>query len=309
MKVLVTGGAGFIGSNICKRLVKEGHDVRVIDNLSTGKLSNLDSIIDKIDFHNMDMGNFNRRPLFNGIDVVFHQGAMSSVPRSVATPDVTHYHCVDATFNALLMARDAGVKKFIYAASSSAYGDSPVLPLVETMKPNPKSPYAVAKLVGEYYCKVFYEVYGLKTISLRYFNVFGPHQSVDGGYAAVFPSFISGVLNGEPPTIYGDGEQTRDFTYIDDVVEANMMAMKSDNLKGGVINIAGGRQISVNSIAKDINDICGKNVEFVYEEARKGDVKHTRAKVDSAKGLIGFEASCDFREGLEKTVEWYKDNT
>jgi len=214
-RYVVTGGAGFIGSNICRRLVSEGCFVRVIDNLSTGHLRNLDGIMDKIEFVQADMGDRDvARRAMEGVDVVLHQGALPSVPKSIEDPAATHRHCVEATFNLLLAARDAGIRRFVYAASSSAYGESPTLPKVETMHTAPVSPYAVAKLTGEYYCKVFYTVYGLETISLRYFNIFGPHQDPTSQYAAAIPAFVTAILNDTPPTVYGDGLQSRDFTYV-----------------------------------------------------------------------------------------------
>jgi len=220
-KFLVTGGAGFIGSNICAALVSQGCFVRIIDNLLTGKKANLTGILDKIEFIEADMGKPDvARTAIQGIDVVLHQGALPSVPRSVDDPAATHTHCVDATFALLLAARDAKVKRFVYAASSSAYGNTPTLPKVETMPVNPLSPYAAAKLMGEYYCAVFYKVYGLETISLRYFNVFGPHQDPTSQYAAAIPAFVTAILKGEQPTVYGDGTQSRDFTFVDNVVEA-----------------------------------------------------------------------------------------
>jgi UDP-glucose 4-epimerase len=224
-KFLVTGGAGFIGSNICKKLVSQGCLVRVIDNLLTGKKSNLTDIIDGIEFIEADMGDERiAREAMKDIDIVLHQGALPSVSRSIDDPAATHKHCVDATFTLLLAARDAGIKRFVYASSSSAYGDTPTLPKVETMPARPLSPYAVGKLVGEHYCTVFYNVFGLETISLRYFNVFGPHQDTTSQYAAAIPAFVTAILKDEPPTVFGDGEQSRDFTYVDNVVEANLLA-------------------------------------------------------------------------------------
>jgi len=226
-KFLVTGGAGFIGSNICRKLVSQGCFVRVIDNLLTGKKSNLADIIDKIEFIQADMGDEQKaRSAMKGIDIVLHEGALPSVPKSVDNPAATHKHCVDATFTLLLAARDAGIKRFVYAASSSAYGDTPTLPKIETMAANPLSPYAAAKLFGEYYCSVFYKVWGLETISLRYFNVFGPYQDPTSQYAAAIPAFVTLMLKDKSPTIYGDGEQSRDFTYIDTVVDANLLAAR-----------------------------------------------------------------------------------
>ncbi len=308
-KFLVTGGAGFIGSNICRRLVAEGCFVRVVDNLLTGKKSNLDDIIDKVEFVEGDMGNDEvARSAMKDIDVVFHEGALPSVPRSVDDPALTHRHCVDATFTLLMAARDTGIKRFVYAASSSAYGDTPTLPKVETMATSPLSPYAVGKLVGEYYGSVFSQVFGLETISLRYFNVFGPYQDPTSQYAAAIPAFVTAILKDEPPTIYGDGEQSRDFTYIDNVVEANLCAARAKKTNGEVVNIACGEKITVNGIIDMINEIVGKNVKSNYVPARAGDVKHSLADITAARELIGFEPIVPFREGLEKAIAWYRDN-
>ncbi len=308
-KFLVTGGAGFIGSNICRRLVAEGCFVRVVDNLLTGKRSNLDDAIDKIDFVEADMGDPNvARSVMKGIDVVLHEGALPSVPRSVDEPELTHKHCVDATFTLLMAARDARVKRFVYAASSSAYGDTPTLPKVETMATSPLSPYAVGKLVGEYYCSVFAKVFGLETISLRYFNVFGPYQDPTSQYAAAIPAFVTSILKDQPPTIYGDGEQSRDFTYIDNVVQANLCAARAKKTNGEVVNIACGEKVTVNEIIAMINEMVGKNVRPIYAPARAGDVKHSLADITAARKLIGFEPVVLFRDGLERAIAWYRDN-
>ena len=308
-KYLVTGGAGFIGSNICRRLVKEGCFVRVVDNLLTGKKSNLAPIMDKIDFVEADMGEPEvAHSVMQGIDVVLHEGAIPSVPRSVDDPASTHRHCVDATFTLLMAARDAHVKRFVYAASSSAYGDTPTLPKVETMAPSPLSPYAVGKLVGEYYCSVFSSVFGLETIALRYFNVFGPHQDPASQYAAAIPAFVTAILRDQPPTIYGDGEQTRDFTYIDNVVEANLLAARAKETHGQVVNCACGEAITVNAIIRAINELLGKNVRPNYVPSRPGDVKHSLADITAAKKLIGFKPVVLFHEGLEKSIHWYRKN-
>ncbi|MGD0596239.1 MAG: SDR family oxidoreductase [Sedimentisphaerales bacterium] len=308
-KFLVTGGAGFIGSNICTKLVSQGCFVRVIDNLLTGKKSNLAAISDKIEFIEADMGNPDAaRAAMKGIDVVLHQGALPSVPRSIDDPALTHRHCVDATFTLLLAARDAKIKRFVYAASSSAYGDTPTLPKVETMPVNPLSPYAAAKLMGEYYCSVFYKVFGLETISLRYFNVFGPHQDPTSQYAAAIPAFVTSILKDKPPTIYGDGEQTRDFTYVDNVVEANLLAARAKQTKGEVVNIACGEAITVNAIIDMINKIVGKNIKPTYAPSNKGDVKHSLANISQAKKLIGFKPVVSFKDGLRKAIEWYRVN-
>lgn len=308
-KFLVTGGAGFIGSNICRRLVAEGCFVRVVDNLLTGKRSNLDGVIDKIEFVEGDMGDEAvARAVVRDVDVILHEGALPSVPRSVDEPELTHRHCVDATFTLLMAARDAGVKRFVYAASSSAYGDTPTLPKVETMATSPLSPYAVGKLVGEYYCSVFAKVFGLETISLRYFNVFGPYQDPTSQYAAAIPAFVTGILKDEPPTIYGDGEQSRDFTYIDNVVQANLCAARAKKTNGEVVNIACAEKITVNEIIAMINEMVGKNVVPIYAPARAGDVKHSLADITAARELIGFEPVVLFRDGLERAIAWYRDN-
>jgi nucleoside-diphosphate-sugar epimerase len=308
-KYLVTGGAGFIGSNICRRLVAEGCFVRVVDNLLTGRRSNLASVMDRIDFLEADMGDPQvARAAMKDIEVVLHQGALPSVPRSVDDPAATHQHCVDATFTLLLAARDAGVRRFVYAASSSAYGDTPVLPKVETMAPHPLSPYAVGKLVGEYYAGVFAKVFGLETISLRYFNVFGPHQDPASQYAAAVPAFVTAILRDRPPTVYGDGEQSRDFTYVDNVVQANLLAARARQTGGEVINIACGEAVTVNTIIGMINELLGKDVRPVYAPARAGDVKHSLADITAARKLLGFEPVVFFQEGLRKSIDWYRRN-
>jgi len=308
-RFLVTGGAGFIGSNICKRLISQGCFVRVVDNLLTGKKSNLNTVIDKIEFIQADMGDEQvARSAMKGIDVVLHEGALPSVPRSVDDPAATHKHCVDATFTLLLAARDAGIKRFVYASSSSAYGDTPTLPKVETMPPQPLSPYAVGKLVGEYYCSVFYKVFGLETISLRYFNVFGPNQDPTSQYAAAIPAFVTAILKDQPPTIFGDGLQSRDFTYVDNVVEANLLAARVKQTAGEVINIACGEAVTVNEVIDDINEVLGKNIKPKYDPPRPGDVKHSLADITLAQKIIGFKSKMTFRQGLQKAIDWYREN-
>ena len=308
-KFLVTGGAGFIGSNICSRLVSEGCFVRVVDNLSTGKKSNLEAIIDKIEFIEADMGDEEvARAAMKDIDVVLHEGALPSVPKSVDDPVATHKHCVDATFTLLMAARDAGIKRFVYAASSSAYGDTPTLPKIETMATHPLSPYAAAKLFGEYYCSVFYNVFGLETISLRYFNVFGPRQDPTSQYAAAIPAFVMAILKDESPTIYGDGEQSRDFTYIDNVVEANLLAARAKKTSGEVVNSACGQSVTVNEIIGMINGIVGKDVKPKYEDSRVGDVKHSHADIGLAERVIGYKPIVKFEDGLKLAIDWYRDN-
>jgi nucleoside-diphosphate-sugar epimerase len=308
-RCLVTGGAGFIGSNLCRRLVKEGYAVRVLDNFLTGKRSNLADLAGKIELIEADMGDPKvARAAMEGVEVVFHLGAVASVPRSVADPLCTHVNCVDATFILLLAARDVGVRRFVYAASSSAYGDSPTLPKVEIMPVNPMSPYAVSKLVGEYYAKVFFEVYGLQTISLRYFNVFGPYQDPASQYAAAIPAFVTSILRDQSPVIYGDGEQSRDFTFIENVVEANLCAARAAQTAGQMVNIACGERITVNEIIRLINQIVGKSVAPRYVPSRTGDVKHSLADIQLAGKLIGFRPVVNFRQGLEIAIDWYKAN-
>jgi nucleoside-diphosphate-sugar epimerase len=308
-KFLVTGGAGFIGSNICKKLVSQGCFVRIIDNLLTGKRSNLQDFIDKIEFIEADMGDENiARSAMRNIDVVLHQGALPSVPRSVENPAATHRHCVDATFTLLLAARDARIKRFVFASSSSAYGDSPTMPKVETMLPMPLSPYAAGKLIGEYYCSVFYKVFGLETISLRYFNVFGPHQDPTSQYAAAIPAFVTAILKDQPPTVFGDGLQSRDFTYVDNVVDANLLAARAEHTAGEVINIACGQSVTVNDTIEAINAAAGRNIKPIYTDPRPGDVKHSLADITAAKKLIGFEPMVPFKQGLQLAINWYRDN-
>jgi nucleoside-diphosphate-sugar epimerase len=308
-RFLVTGGAGFIGSNICRRLVSEGCFVRVLDNLSTGKKANLDGIADKIEFVEADMGDTEvARGAMEDVEVVIHQGALPSVPRSIEEPEQTHQHCVNATFTLLLAARDCGIRRFVYAASSSAYGDTPTLPKVETMAVHPLSPYAVGKLVGEHYCSVFSSVFGLETISLRYFNVFGPYQDPTSQYAAAIPAFVTAILKDEPPTIYGDGRQSRDFTYIDNVVEANILAARAAKTAGQVINIACGESVTVNQIIDMISEIVGKDVKAEYAPARAGDVKHSQADISLAREVIEYEPKVAFADGLATAIEWYRDN-
>ena len=308
-KFLITGGAGFIGSNICRKLVSQDCFVRVVDNLITGKRSNLSDFIDKIEFIEADMGDEQvANAAMKDIDVVLHQGALPSVPLSVDDPAATHKHCIDATFTLLLAARDSGIKRFVYAASSSAYGDTPTLPKIESMLTAPLSPYAVGKLVGEYYCSVFYEVYNLETISLRYFNVFGPYQNPKSQYAAAIPAFVSSILKNESPTIYGDGEQSRDFTYIDNVVEANLLAARAEKTQGQVINIACGLAVTVNEIIDMINCSLGKDIKPIYVDPRPGDVKHSLADISAAQKLLGYKPEISFEQGLQKAIDWYCNN-
>lgn len=306
MKVVVTGGAGFIGSNLAEELLKK-HEVTVIDNLSTGRIENLDQIMDKINFIEGSITNLDLlKEAFSGSDTVFHEAAIPSVQRSVDNPIASNEANVEGTLKVLVAARDCGVRKVVYASSSSAYGNTPTLPKIEDMKPNPRSPYAVSKLAGEYYCRVFSEVYGLKTACLRYFNVYGPRQNPHSEYAAVIPRFVTRILAHEPPVIYGDGGQTRDFTFVKDVVKANILAGESP--AEGIFNIACGKRVSLNELAVKIMEITGIKVEMIYEGARPGDVRDSLADISSAGDKLGYKPGFELDSGLRETVEWFRKN-
>jgi len=307
MRIVITGGAGFIGSNLAEVLaLAPNNEVCVVDDLSTGRVENL-PIASGIEFIK---GSITDLQLMNEVladaDFVFHQAALPGVQRSIEDPAHTNEVNIRGTLNVLMAARDAGVKKVIYASSSSVYGDTPELPNREGMTPNPLSPYAVTKLVGEYYCKVFNDVYGLNTISLRYFNVYGPRQDPHSEYAAVIPRFVSRVLRGEPPIIYGDGQQTRDFTFVKDVVNANILAMNSDAT--GVYNIASGRMISIQELATLITRLTGRDsdLEPVFDKPRKGDVRHSLADISQARAVMGYKPEYSLERGLEETLRWFK---
>jgi nucleoside-diphosphate-sugar epimerase len=306
--VLVTGGAGFIGSHIASALLAEGARVRILDDLSTGHTENIDEIGRGVDFVQGSVADPEAlKRALDGVELVFHEAAIPSVPRSVEDPEQTHIASVDGTFSLLLAARDRKVRRVIYAASSSAYGDQPTLPKLEDMSPDPLSPYAVAKLVGEYYCKVFTRVYNLETISLRYFNVFGPRQDPGSQYSGVVSRFISCLLNNEQPVIYGDGEQSRDFTYIDNVVSANLKAAETKEGIGGVFNVANGDRVTLNQLLDELKDLTGNpHVTAEYKEARVGDVRHSLADVTAAKQLLGYESIVGLRDGLQRTIDWWK---
>ncbi len=308
MKIVITGGAGFIGSNLAEELSKEkDNEIITVDDLSTGRIENIQTL-GKFDQNikfvkgsviDLDL----LKGIFKDVDYVFHQAAIPSVPRSVKDPIASNKANVNGTLNVLVAAKDRGVKKVIYASSSSIYGDTPKLPKREDMMPNPLSPYAVTKLLGEYYCEVFTEVYGLKTVSLRYFNVYGPKQDPYSDYAAVIPRFINRVLENKPPVIYGDGEQTRDFTFVKDVVKANILAAKSN--ANGVYNIACGNRISINELADMIMKIMGKNLTLIYDAPREGDVRHSLGDISKAKKSLGYEPRYNLEEGLRGTIEWF----
>lgn len=305
-RYLITGGAGFIGSNLAHALVERGHYVRIIDNLSTGNLKNLEGIEKKVDFIQGDIRYLNTvNDAVKDIDYILHQAALPSVPRSIETPIESNDVNVNGTLNVLFAAKEAGVKKLVYAASSSAYGDTPTLPKVESMKPNPLSPYAVNKLTAEQYCSVFTRVYGLPTTALRYFNIFGPRQDPNSFYSAVIPKFIKMFLNEQAPVINGDGTQSRDFTFIDNVISANLLACKSSKADGHVVNIACGERITLTELAEELRCLLGAKVEATHGPERAGDIKHSLADIRLAKDLIGYDVKVTVKEGLKKTVEWF----
>lgn len=304
---LVTGGAGFIGSNIAARLVKNKEQVRIIDNFSTGKRENIAEFSDDIEIVEADIFDIDSvREAVKGVDYVLHQAALPSVARSVTDPIRANEVNITGTLNILVAARDAGVKRLVYASSSSAYGDTPTLPKREDMKTSPLSPYAITKLTGEEYCKVFYSLYGLETIALRYFNVFGPNQDPTSHYSAVIPKFITLMLTGNQPTIYGDGGQSRDFSYIDNVVNANLNAIVASKGIGEAFNIACGERITLNELCKKINKILCTSFSPVYEDTRPGDVRHSLADISKAQSCLGYSPDINVDQGLEMTVEWYR---
>lgn len=304
---LVTGGAGFIGSNIVQALCERADAVTVLDDFSTGNRANLQHLTGSIKLIEGTVTDLETcRAAVRGADFVLHQAAVPSVPRSVAEPLRTNEVNATGTLNMLLAARDARVKRFVFAASSAAYGDSEKLPKSEDMKPSPLSPYAAQKITGEMYCRLFYTLYGLETVALRYFNVFGPRQDPNSEYAAVIPKFIQAIMESRQPTIYGDGEQSRDFTFVQNVVEANLLACSAPQAAAGeVINIACGERISLNQLAKDIQDVLGKPTGVRYAPPRQGDVKHSLADIAKARHLLGYNPGVSFRDGLQRTVAWY----
>mgnify|MGYP001241913261 CR=1 FL=1 len=303
---VVTGGAGFIGSHIADHLLRQGHRVRIVDNFATGKRANIAELSGDLEVFEINITDKEAlERAFVRADYVFHQAALASVPRSVADPIGTNEANVTGTLNVLLAARDAGVKRVAYAASSSAYGDIEGEFKTEDMPPNPLSPYAVAKLAGEYYCKAFTAVYGLETVALRYFNVFGPRQDETSQYAAVIPKFVASMSRGEAPIIYGDGQQSRDFTYIDNIVQGNLLAIKAPDAGGEMMNLATGGRISLLDLIEKINGILGTNITPRFEEARAGDIKHSRAGTDKARDLLDFAPVVDFDTGLARTVAWF----
>jgi nucleoside-diphosphate-sugar epimerase len=308
MAYLVTGGAGFIGSHIVEELVRRGEKVRVLDNFITGKRENIAAFRDLIELIEGDIRNLKTcRQALGGVDYVLHQAALPSVPRSIEDPLLTNEINVKGTLNLLLASHEAKVKRFVFASSSSVYGDDPNLPKKEGSEGIPLSPYAASKFVGEKYCQVFSEIYGLETISLRYFNIFGPRQDAFSQYAAAIPLFITKVLANESPEIFGDGEQSRDFTYVANAVEANLRAVEAPpEASGGVFNIACGERTTVNTLAREINKLVGISRGPIYAEPRLGDIRHSFADISKARRVLGFEPKVSFRLGLKKTVAWYR---
>ena len=306
---LITGIAGFIGSSLARALLAEGNRVCGIDNLSTGKRENLAEIVGQIEFHQVDLLDFPRvEQLCQGVDYILHQAAVPSVPRSVKDPLESNRANIDATVNLLVAARDAKVKRVVYAASSSAYGDTPTLPKREDMLPHPISPYAVGKLAGEHYMQAFWRCYGLETVSLRYFNVFGPRQDPNSPYSGVLAQFITQMLEGKSPTIFGDGQQSRDFTFVDNVVDANRLALKApgNEVAGRVFNVATGIEIDLNATFRTLKKLIGYAGEVRYGPERAGDVKHSLADLTLANRHLGYQSRIGMEEGLRQTIEWYR---
>jgi nucleoside-diphosphate-sugar epimerase len=307
-KYLVTGGAGFIGGHLAEALLRRGDSVRVLDNFSTGKAANIDRIESQIEVINADICDRDAvATAVRGMDGVFHQAAMASVPRSIREPIFTNQSNIDGTLNVLVAARDNGVPRVVMASSSSIYGNSATLPKVETMPLDPLSPYAIQKAAGELYVRTFYPLYGLKTVALRYFNIFGPRQDPQSEYAAVIPRFVTRMLRGEAPTIYGNGEQSRDFTYIENAVAANFAAMAaSESACGKAYNVGCGERFTLNELVAGINEILGTKIVPEFETDRAGDVKHSLADISAAKSHLGYRPSVSFKEGLRKTIESFQ---
>jgi len=304
---LITGGAGFIGSHIVSELVKRGERVRVVDNLSTGKPENVQYLMDKIEFIEGDLRDLAvAARVVEGVDFVMHQAAIPSVPRSIKDPKASTENNLNATLHLLMAARDAEVRRVVYASSSSVYGDSPTLPKKEDFLPAPLSPYAASKLASEYYCRVFHQVYGLETVSLRYFNVFGPRQDPLSLYAAVIPKFITLALAKQPLVVYGDGEQSRDFSFVANVVQANLLASEAEGVAGETFNVGCGAQISLNQLVKELQAILDTDLKVEYAEPRPGDVKHSLASIEKTQRLMGYDPTVPFGEGLRRTVEWFR---
>ena len=306
MRFLVTGGAGFIGSHLVESLLQRGHKVRVIDNFSTGKKDNISAFTNDIELINADIRNFEAvEYATKDIDVILHHAALASVPGSVSDPLTANDVNITGTINVLEGAKRNNVQRVVFAASSAAYGDEPESPKHEKMKPQPLSPYAVGKLAGEYYCKIYADLYGLQTVTFRYFNVFGHRQDPESQYAAVIPKFITSIIADKSPIIFGDGLQTRDFTHVDNIVEANILAATTADLSGVLFNCACGEAISLNEVVQIINNFLGKNIQPIYEAARPGDIKHSLASIDLIHDQLNFIPKYNFKQGLEKTIPFY----
>jgi nucleoside-diphosphate-sugar epimerase len=307
-KYLVTGGAGFIGSHIAGELVRKGHPVRIIDNFSTGKRENISSFLDKIELVEADVREFKTcREVVEGMDFVLHQAALTSVPFSIEDPLLTNEVNITGTLNLLLASRDANVRRFVFASSAAVYGDDSRLPKTENMEGFPISPYALSKRVGEMYCQLFSQLYGLSTVCLRYFNIFGPRQDPFSQYASVIPNFIGKMLKEEKPSVFGDGEQSRDFLYVSNVVEANILASRASEVSGEVFNIAGGEKTTINSLVKELNEVLGKEIKPAYDDPRSGDIKHSYADISKARKMLKYEPAVSFSEGLNETVRWDRE--
>lgn len=304
---LVTGGAGFIGSHIAQELLRKKHRVRIIDNFSTGRRENLKGFLHEIELVEGDIRDWGAvQEAIGGVDYVLHQAALCSVWKSIDNPLESNEVNVQGTLNLLVAARDLGVRRFVLASSSSVYGSARRLPKRELMKPNPISPYAATKLVGEKYCQIFFHIYGLETVCLRYFNVFGPRQNPHSQYAAVIPTFILALLNRQSPTIYGDGEQSRDFTYVANAVEANILACTARGIAGQVVNVACGVRHTLNTLVTNLQNLIGVDLPARYTAARPGDVRHSLADISQAQRLMGYRPKVHFEDGLSRTVAWYK---
>lgn len=307
-RFLVTGGAGFIGSHIAEALVRRGDKVRVLDNLSTGRLTNLEPILDQIEWIEADLCDAEAvGRAVAGVDCVFHEAALASVPRSVEAPLDTNAACVTGTVTLLDAARRAGVRRVVYAASSSAYGDQPTSAKRETDLPAPISPYGAAKLAAEFYCQAFHATYGLETVALRYFNVFGPRQDPDSPYSAVIPLFLTALLEGRRPIVYGDGHQSRDFTFVGNVVQGNLLAADAPGVAGRTLNLANGRSTSLLELLAVLNDLTGNDVRPVFEPPRVGDVRESLADITLARRLLGYEPATSFDEGLRQSIDYYRE--
>lgn len=304
---LVTGGAGFIGSALVRRLLERGDRVRVVDNFSTGLRRNLTEVADRIELLEGDLADLAvAQRSVAGVEFVLHQAALPSVPRSIEDPISSNHANVTATLNLLVAARDAGVKRFVFASSSSVYGDTEVLPKVETMRENPISPYALTKLTGEKYCVIFHRAYGLPTVCLRYFNIFGPRQNPDSPYSGVISRFVSAALEGRRPIVCGDGEQSRDFTFVENAVQANLLACAAEGVSGQVFNVGTGERCTLNDVLRLLSGIAGKKLDAEYVAPRSGDVRHSLADIERARRLLGYDPKVRFEEGLRETVSWFK---